>query len=41
MQNSEPTKQPKTITNSFKDYLYSSVNILRDSYNYLTNNKSI
>jgi len=41
IQNSEPTKKIKTITNSFKDYLYSSVNVLRDSYNYLTTNKSI
>ena len=41
-QQSEPNK-PKSsnLTNSFKEYLYSSVNILRHSYNYLTSNKSI
>ena len=41
-QQSEPIKHKSSnLTNSFKEYLYSSVNILRHSYNYLTSNKSI
>tara|TARA_B100001093_G_C26828141_1_gene1014952 strand:- start:1197 stop:2597 length:1401 start_codon:yes stop_codon:yes gene_type:complete len=37
---SEPAKN-KTITESFKEYLYESVNLLKHSYKYITNNKSI
>ena len=28
----------KTLTDSFRDYLYSSIKILRDSYHYISNN---
>lgn len=31
----------KTITESFKEYLYSSIGLIKDSYNYISNNKSI
>jgi serine/threonine-protein kinase ULK/ATG1 len=37
---SEPAKQ-KTITESFKEYLNSSVTLLKHSYKYITNNRSI
>jgi serine/threonine protein kinase len=37
---SEPSRN-KTITESFKEYLYESVNLLKHSYKYITNNKSI
>ena len=33
---SEPTKN-KTITDSFKEYLYSSIDIIKQSYNYISN----
>jgi hypothetical protein len=39
---SEPTNNiSKKITESFKEYLNSSVTMLRHSYNYIINNKSI
>ena len=38
--NSEPIANKKTITASFKEYLYSSIDILKQSYNYISN-KSI
>jgi len=34
---SEPTSKKKTITDSFKEYLYSSIDILKQSYNYISN----
>jgi serine/threonine protein kinase len=39
-QQSEPSNN-KTISESFKEYLYESVNLLKHSYKYITNNKSI
>ena len=39
-----PTSLPlnnKTITESFKDYLYSSISLIKQSYNYISSNKSI
>ena len=39
-QHSEPLHN-KTITESFKEYLYESMNLLKHSYKYITNNKSI
>ena len=40
IQQSEPTGN-KTISESFKEYLYESINLLKHSYKYITNNKSI
>ena len=34
--NSEPLVK-KTITDSFKEYLYSSIDIIKQSYNYISN----
>ena len=31
----------KTVTQSFKEYLYSSINLIKQSYNYVSSNKSI
>jgi serine/threonine protein kinase len=39
-QQSAPVKN-RTITESFKEYLYESVSLLKHSYKYITNNKSI
>ena len=39
-QQSAPVKT-RTITESFKEYLYESVSLLKHSYKYITNNKSI
>ena len=39
-----PTSLPlnnKTITESFRDYLYSSISLIKQSYNYISSNKSI
>ena len=33
--------QTKTVTQSLKEYLYSSINLIRQSYNYVSSNKSI
>ena len=32
---------PKTVTESLKEYLYSSINLIKQSYNYINSNKSI
>ena len=40
IQHSEPIGN-KTISESFKEYLYESINLLKHSYKYITNNKSI
>lgn len=39
-QQSAPVRN-RTITESFKEYLYESVSLLKHSYKYITNNKSI
>ena len=33
--------QTKTVTQSLKEYLYSSINLIKQSYNYVSSNKSI
>ena len=33
--------QNKTVTESLKEYLYSSINLIKQSYNYVSSNKSI
>jgi len=40
-QQSLPVSNTKTVTQSLKEYLYSSINLIRQSYNYVSSNKSI
>ena len=36
-----PVNNHKTVTQSLKEYLYSSINLIKQSYNYVSSNKSI
>ena len=36
-----PVNNTKTVTQSLKEYLYSSINLIKQSYNYVSSNKSI
>ena len=36
-----PVRNTRTVTQSLKEYLYSSINLIRQSYNYVSSNKSI